>query len=84
MQSCTFAYLSYNMLRYITCIFGELQKGKIIQKGTMAKMARGDMVRYMAERNIQKIEELKQFSIGGYHFCSDLSSDREYVFLLEK
>ena len=36
---------------FVTCVFGELKEGKIIQKGTLAKMARGEMVRYMAENN---------------------------------
>ena len=35
--------------RFITCVFGELENGKVVQKGVYAKMARGDMVRYMAE-----------------------------------
>ncbi len=38
--------------RFLTCVFGELKDGKVIQKGTMAKMARGEMVRYMAGRQI--------------------------------
>ena len=37
---------------FVTCVFGELKEGKIIQKGTLAKMARGEMVRYMAENNV--------------------------------
>ena len=34
--------------RYITCIFGELEGGRVVQKGVYAKMARGEMVRFMA------------------------------------
>ena len=33
---------------FITCIFGEWKDGKVIQKGTQAKMARGEMVRFLA------------------------------------
>ena len=43
-------------------------------------MARGEMVRYMAEKNIQKPEQLYDFNSMGYHFREDLSSDSEYVF----
>lgn len=70
--------------RYITCIFGEFAGDKIVQKGVYAKMARGEMVRFMAERQIEAPEELRQFDRLGYHFREDLSSDREYVFLSEK
>ncbi len=45
--------------RFITCIFGELSNGKVVQKGTYAKMARGEMVRFMAENNISEPEEMK-------------------------
>ena len=31
--------------RFITCVFGERKDGKIVEKGTMCKMARGEMVR---------------------------------------
>ena len=34
--------------RYITCVFGELTGGRVVQKGVYAKMARGEMVRFMA------------------------------------
>ncbi len=65
---------------YITCIFGERIKGAITQKGTYAKMARGEMVRFMADNKIEDPQEIKKFNRLGYVFCQDLSSDREYVF----
>ena len=67
--------------RCVTCVFGELEKGKVVQKGVYAKMARGDMVRYMAEIGAEKPEELKRFDRGGYRFEESLSSDTEYVFV---
>lgn len=69
---------------FITCIFAELINGKVVQKGTMAKMARGEMVRYMAEYNITKPCDIKNFDVSGYHFRKDFSNDREYVFIKEK
>ena len=67
--------------RFITCIFGELSNGKVVQKGTYAKMARGEMVRFMAENNISEPEEMKQFNRLGYRFLEYLSTDVEYVFI---
>lgn len=67
--------------RYITCVFGELSGGKVVQKGTYAKMARGEMVRFMAERNITEPEEMKAFDRLGYTYSEEWSSDTEYVFI---
>ena len=65
---------------YITITFCELSEGKMVTKGTYAKMARGEMVRYMAENNIENPEDIKHFNRMGYRFRDDLSSDTEYVF----
>lgn len=65
----------------ITCIFGELSGGKVVQKGTYAKMARGEMVRFLAERRAEQPEEMKEFDRLGYEFAEGLSSETEYVFL---
>lgn len=69
--------------RYITCVFGELDGGKIVQKGVYAKMARGEMVRYMAEHDVQEPEGMKDFDRLGYVFREDLSGETEYVFIKE-
>lgn len=66
---------------YITCIFGEMDQGKIVQKGVYAKMARGEMVRYMAGQRVESPEEMKGFSGLNYEFSSELSTDQEYVWL---
>ena len=70
--------------RFITCVFGELENGKIIQKGVYAKMARGEMVRFMAENKIMDPEEMKGFNWSGYRFREDLSTDRDFVFICEQ
>lgn len=67
--------------RYITCVFGELSGEKVVQKGVYAKMARGEMVRFMAENHIQNPEEIKKFDRLEYRFCSERSDDREYIFV---
>ena len=69
--------------RYITCIFGELEDGRVVQKGVYAKMARGDMVRFMAERQIEDPEEIKTYNRMHYHFSAERSSEEEYVFIRE-
>ena len=66
--------------RYITIVFCELSGDKLVTKGTYAKMARGEMVRFMAENNIDNPIEIQKFDRLGYFFRSDLSSDTEYVF----
>ena len=67
--------------RFITCVFGEIVKGKVVQKGTYAKMARGEMVRFMAENHVTEPEDIKSFTGLGYAFRSALSTDTEYVFV---
>lgn len=66
---------------YITCVFGEKVNGKVVQKGTYAKMARGEMVRYMAEHQIEEVEEIKHFSRLNYHYYEEGSTTQTYVFL---
>ena len=66
---------------YITCVFGESSGGKIVQKGVYAKMARGEMVRFMAEKQIKDPDEVKKFNRLGYVFRADLSDERTFVFL---
>lgn len=62
----------------------KLSNGRIVQKGTYAKMARGEMVRFMAENNISDLEEIKAFDRLGYKFSKEKSTDREYVFVKKK
>lgn len=66
--------------RYITISFCEQSGGRLITKGTYAKMARGEMVRYMAENHIENPDDIKEFDHLGYVFRDDISSDREYIF----
>ena len=65
---------------YITITFCELSGDRLVSKGTYAKMARGEMVRFMAENHIENPEEIKSFNRLGYVYRDDLSSETEYVF----
>lgn len=69
---------------FITCVFGEMEKGRIVQKGVYAKMARGEMVRYMAASSIADPEQIKAFDWSGYRFREELSSEKQYVFVREE
>ena len=66
--------------RYITITFCEKAGDKLVTKGTYAKMARGEMVRFMAENNIEDPVETQKFDRLGYEFREGLSSDTEYIF----
>ena len=68
-------------IRFLTCTFGERRDGKVIEKGTQCKMARGQMVRWMAEHKIEDPEDLRAFDQLGYQFHEELSTENQYVFL---
>ena len=80
---CISKYLPYKA-RFITCVFGEEKNGKVIEKGTMCKMARGEMVRYMAEKQITEPEDIKMFNRLNYHFNPERSDDHTFAFLKDK
>lgn len=65
----------------IRCKFGELKDGKVKEKGTLVKMARGEMVRFMAENQVQSPEELKAFNHLNFEFSEDHSTEDELVFI---
>lgn len=69
---------------FVTCKFGEWQNGKVVQKGTMAKMARGEMVNFLSLIEADDPKEAKKFDRLGYRYREELSSDAEYVFIKEK
>ena len=64
----------------ITPIFKEFKSGDYKIVMTYAKRARGLMVRYIIENNINTLEELKGFNTEGYLYTESLSSDSELVF----
>lgn len=67
--------------RFITISFCENVSGRLVTKGTYAKMARGEMVRFMAENNVQTPDELMYFDRLGYIYRKELSNPSEYVFV---
>ncbi|WP_315168400.1 peroxide stress protein YaaA [Metaclostridioides mangenotii] len=65
----------------ISCTFGTMVNGKIKVKATEAKMARGEMVRYLAENNITEINKIKGFQSLNFQYSEEFSTDSELVFL---
>ncbi len=54
---------------------------EVITNGTLAKLARGELVHYMAEEKIDKVSEIKDFNRLGYKYSIDASSDKNMVFI---
>jgi len=79
-------YLDGNV-KMLTCTFGELTEVNGIQtvktKATAVKMARGEMVRYMAEHDVQEVAQLKSFRRLNYTYSTAHSTDENYIFLKE-
>lgn len=66
----------------VTCVFGEeLRAGKPVQRATASKIARGSMVRWMAERGCTNAAELTAFDVG-YRFAPEFSEQGERVLKL--
>ena len=77
---CVSDYLTED-IRFVTCRFGRLRDGRLVEQGTQVKIARGEMVRFLAENKIEDIEALKAFDRLGYVYESGLSSRDELVFV---
>lgn len=67
--------------RLIEIVFGEVKNDKLVTKATKAKMARGEMVRFLAMHHIEDIESLKTFHELGFHFDKTLSTPEKFVFI---
>ena len=80
-SKCIIDYLKED-IKFITCVFGELKGDKIVEKGTKVKMARGEMVRFMAENQIKDVKEIKRFDRLNYTFSEEFSNESTYVFIL--
>ena len=66
--------------RLITPEFKDWKNGKYKMISFFAKKARGLMVRYAIDHNIQKAEVLQNFDYDGYHFNLELSRADKWVF----
>lgn len=64
----------------ITPIFKDYKNGEYKTIMTFAKLARGQMVRYIIENDINTLDDLKGFNIGGYGFDANMSTETELIF----
>ncbi len=66
----------------ITPVFKDYKNGKLKTISFFAKKARGLMVRYMAENDVNNnIELLKEFNTNGYLFDPKLSDEKNFTFI---
>ena len=66
--------------KIITPNFKDEKNGKYKIVSFYAKKARGLMVRYAADKNIQNVEDLKKFDYAGYAFDESESTETDWVF----
>ena len=68
-------------IRFVDCVFGSIENGRVKEKGVYVKMARGELVRLMAENRIEDIEEIKDLDILNFRFDAELSDKDRFVFI---
>lgn len=65
----------------ITPVFKDFSKGKLKIVSFFAKKARGSMLRYIVDKEVASVEELKGFDYDGYKFSeAETKNDTELVF----
>ena len=64
----------------ITPEFKDYKDGKLKMISFFAKKARGLMVRYIIDNNVETLDELKNFNYEGYAFDANLSQGNKLVF----
>lgn len=65
----------------IEVIFGRLVAGRVKVTATRAKMARGAMVRYLAEQQVTDVAGIRRFKHPAYRLDDQRSTDQRLVFL---
>ncbi len=68
-------------VRFVTVRFCERAGEKLVEKATLCKMARGRMVRWMAENSVETPEELPAFAESGWRYSAADSAPDTLVFL---
>lgn len=64
--------------------FFEQNSHRLVEKGVYVKIARGEMVRYLAQNQIESVKEIQHFDLLGYHYSESLSSSNQIVFTRKK
>ena len=68
---------------FIDIDFKVHKNGKLKTLATLAKMARGQMIKYIVKNKITNPEDLKNFTFDSYKFSHNLSTSRKFVFIKE-
>ncbi len=64
----------------ITPVFKDYKNGNLKVISFFAKKARGLMVRYIIDNDIDTVEGIKNFDVDGYVFDANLSTEKELIF----
>lgn len=64
----------------ITPDFKDYKDGKLKTISFFAKKARGSMVRFILDNDVNSIEDLKLFNVDGYQFDVNLSNEKSFTF----
>ena len=68
--------------KVISPVFKDFKNGKLKIISFFAKKARGSMVRYILDHNVNNLDELKGFDIDGYGFSEEYTiNENEPVFI---
>ena len=70
-------------VRLLACLFGTIRAsdGRLLQRSTEAKAARGSFVRWCAEQGVTEPEQLREFSERGYRLDQSRSNEDTLVFV---
>jgi hypothetical protein len=64
----------------ITPVFKDFKNGEYKIIMTYAKKARGLMLRFILDKNVKTLEELKGFNLDNYRFSEEISAGNDLVF----
>ena len=64
----------------ITPVFKDFKNGEYKIIMTYAKKARGLMLRFILDKNVKTLEELKGFNLDNYRFSEEMSAGNDLVF----
>ena len=68
-------------VRMVDVIFAEDLGDRLVEKGVYVKMARGEMVRFLARTRGETLEDVEKFCGLSYRFAPERSEKDRLVFL---
>ena len=68
---------------FVTCTFGTLVGEKVVERGTLCKMARGEMVRFLAEHSITQLGGIRTFTRLNFTYDASRSDENNLIFLTD-